>query len=49
MDELKVMGRLKKEALRKEALGKKVKITIPRGDMKPDLGETWYKVRWLGR
>ena len=49
-DELRAMGRLEREALLKEALGKEFKITIPRGDilaMKADLGETWYKVRKL--
>lgn len=49
-DELRPMGRLEREALLKEALGKEFKITIPRGDilaMKADLGETWYKVRKL--
>ena len=48
VDELKAMGRLEREALLKEALGKEFKITIPRSDilaMKADLGETWYKVR----
>ena len=52
VDELKAMGRLEREALLKEALGKEFKITIPRGDilaMKADLGETWYKVRKLRR
>ena len=51
-DELRAMGRLEREALLKEALGKEFKITIPRGDilaMKADLGETWYKVRKLRR
>ena len=51
-DELRTMGRLEREALLKEALGKEFKITIPRGDilaMKADLGETWYKVRKLRR
>ena len=51
-DELQAMGRLEREALLKEALGKEFKITIPRGDMlamKADLGETWYKVRKLRR
>ena len=50
VDELKAKGRLEREALLKEALGKEFKITIPRGDilaMKADLGETWYKVRKL--
>ena len=46
---MKVMARLEREALLKEALGKELKITISRGDMKPGVGETWYKVRWLGR
>ena len=44
MDELKAMGRLEREALLKEALGKEFQITIPWGDilaMKADLGETW--------
>ena len=51
-DELYTMGRLEREALQKEALGKEFKITIPRGDilaMKADLGKTWYKVRKLRR
>ena len=51
-DELHTMGRLEREALLKEALGKEFKITIPRGDilaMKADLGKTWYKVRKLRR
>ena len=51
-DELYTMGRLEREALLKEALGKEFKITIPRGDilaMKADLGETWYKVRKFRR
>ena len=51
-DELRAMGRLEREALLKEALGKEFKITIPRGDilaMKADLGKTWYKVRKLRR
>ena len=50
--ELCAMGRLEREALLKEALGKEFKINIPRGDilaMKADLGETWYKVRKLRR
>ena len=50
VDELKAKGRLEREALLKEALGKEFKITIPRGDilaMRADLGETWYKVRKL--
>ena len=51
-DELRSMGRLEREVLLKEALGKKFKINIPRGDIlaiKADLGETWYKVRKLRR
>ena len=46
VDELKEMGRLEREALLKEALGKEFKMTIPRSDivaMKAELGETWYK------
>ena len=52
MDELKAMGRLEREALLKEVLGKEFTITISKGDilaMKADLGETWYKDRKLGR
>jgi len=51
-DELRAMGRVEREALLKEALGKEFKITIPHGDilaMKADLGETWYKLRKLRR
>ena len=51
-DELKAIGRVEREALLKEALGKDFKITIPQGDilaMKADLGETWYKLRKLRR
>lgn len=50
--ELKAMGKIEREALLKECLGKQFKITIPQGDvlaMKADLGETWYKVRKLRR
>lgn len=51
-DELRAIGRIEREALLKETLGKEFKITIPRGDilaMKADLGKTWYKVRKLRR
>lgn len=51
-DELRAMGKVEREALLKEALGKEFQITIPKGDilaMKADLGETWYKLRKLRR
>ena len=51
-DELRAMGKIEREALLKECLGKEFKITIPQGDilaMKADLGETWYKLRKLRR
>ena len=51
-DELKAMGKVEREALLKECLGKDFKISIPQGDilaMKADLGETWYKLRKLRR
>jgi len=43
-DELKAVGKIEREALLKECLGKEFRITIPQGDilaMKSDLGETW--------
>ena len=46
------MGKVEREAVLEEALGKEFKITTSQGDilaMKADPGETWYKLRKLRR